>query len=452
MNRRRFLQAAAAGGLALPLLPSIAHDASAQGSGAPLRFVVFFYELGAFLDEWSPTGSETSMDLDAGLPAGTSVLSPLSAVQDDLVVVSGLNNPLHDITDGAGHDRKKSLLTNMPSTFGTFPNGAPGDVNGWAAGPSIDRVIMQRMGPVTPLTALDVIVGESDPSTTTVISYEGADAPVQSRYVDPAQLFDSIFASFTPPGGMPAMPSEEERRNTRRRRLLDTVGETFSHYRKRLGTDDRARLDQHAAALADLRDRIGVTSMPAAGCVKPQPPGATNIWDIDATADLFTDQVAMALACDLTRVATINLSTTGHSDWGFTGGTTYADWHTFVHDNFDNPAERPTIRNVMRWHMEKLSRFLQTLKAMPEGDGSVLDNTVVLAVSDLGNAGAHSAYQLPVLVAGGAAGQLTTGRHLQRPGLPLSDLLVSLLRLFGHDDVTFGDAAFCNGPLNGFVG
>ena len=454
-DRRRFLVGAGGAVLALPFVDLWSHVAHASPDTGPLRLLVFFHEAGTLVDEWTPAQSGTSFDLTSGLPAGEGVLSPLTPFQDRIVVVSGLSTPTGDLdTSLSGHGRSKvGLLTGVHEVPGAGPEG------GWADGPSVDEVIASRLGPITPKRSIHTIVGETDVTRDNVVFFAGPDTPVTSREPDPVALYANLFGNFMEPGQMPDPAAEAELR--RKRSVLDAVGESFKSYRARLGSEQRQRLDAHASYVRDIEQRLQSSMVPpAGGCAKPGALSAVDLFDHDTTCKRFADLIAMAFACDLTRVAAIQLATTHNYQFPWAGvdipyasNPSYGNWHDYVHDPVENQSQedRRVKRAILRWHMDQLAYVLAQLDGIPEGDGTVLDNTLVVSLSDHGHAGYHYWWDLPVVLAGGACGRLQTGRHVPAPGRSNHDLLVSILNLFGYDDTSFGLPQFNSGGLSGIA-
>lgn len=474
-DRRRFLKGAGAATLALPFAGLWGESARAAGGSAPQRLLIFFHENGSVMrsptfdvngnpvpeiDEFTPSGTGRNFDLSSGLPAGEGVLSPLAPFQDKLVVVSGLGTPTAELPTGlSGHGKSKvGLLTGVGET-----PGAPDPNNPrFADGPSIDQVISQRIGNVTPKGPMHTIIGESHVSHDNVVLFAGPGDPVTSREPDPVALYSQLFNGFVDPGdpNADAARAAAEARLRRKRSILDATLENFSSYRRNLGTDGRQRLDAHASYVRDIEQRLALpmNPAPAQGCADPGRPAGADLGQQDVVGNNFADLLTMAFACDLTRVASIHYATTHNYQFPWAGvqvpyeNTGHANVHDYMHDVYAFDGIHRTVkRGIIRWHMEQLAYLLNALDSIPEGDGTLLDNTLILSLSDHGDAGAHAHWNLPVVLAGRACGNLDTGRHLAFPGGSNNDLLVSIMNLFGYDDTTFGRADMSSGGLSGLA-
>lgn len=445
IQRRKFLAGLGAASLSLPFLPYMQRIAGAAPSTSPIRLIVFFHEAGTLVDEWKPGAG---FNLTGAVPASEALLGPLEPFKDKLVVLSGLATPTAELpTNLSGHGRSKVGLLTGEGVVG-------GAMEGWSNGPSVEQVYAERLGPVTPKRSVDVQIGETQVTTDTIISFSAADQPVTSREADPKALYDTLFSGLS-------SPTDPNAQNKLQRDLavLGAAQENFQTFRERLGGSDRQRLDAHSGYLKDIEDRLKTNGSGGAGCQKPTLPGSVDLGNHDTTGKLFADLVTMALACDLTRVATIAFNTTSNYQFPWTGvsipyaGTTYGNWHDYIHDPVENQplSDRQVKRAILRWHMEQLAYLLNALDSIPEGNGTLLDNTLVLSLSDHGDAAYHYTWDLPVILAGGAGGALKTGRHLDVPGTSNNDLLVSILNILGYDDKTFGRSEYCSGGVPGLL-
>jgi hypothetical protein len=258
--------------------------------------------------------------------------------------------------------------------------------------------------------------------------------------------------------------------------ILDGVQEDFNRVREQLGAEDRARLDAHATFVRETE--AGLAQVVSAGCAPPtgidptpgfyNDPAAEGIsrGDADGGAagvstgakvplkgDAMTDLLVTAMACDLTRVGTMQWSDSEAKFMlGFlqdeSGQSLVDHHHGYQHDRGFQPGSLEIIYN---FYMQKLAYLLQKLDAVDEGNGSLLDNSLVMAVSEIQMPENHAQNNQPFLLAGKAGGQLETQRWLQVDSQPHNNLLVSILNMFGVPDQTFGHPDFCTGPLSGLV-
>jgi hypothetical protein len=289
----------------------------------------------------------------------------------------------------------------------------------------------------------------------TVISYRGADEPVSNEN-SPWSMFDAAFSELG------TDPIELERRRTRRQSVLDVVGGQYERVTPRLSLDDRRKLEQHLEAVRDIETRLGNAGADLGGsCAVPTLGERVSDSDpslLPVIGRMQMDLLAMSLACDVTRVATLQWSASTNNrpypflsyDEGSGPQPIVGDEHILGHEPYSNVHAWGKLRVIRRWYMEQLAYLLGKLDAIPEGDGTMLDNTIVLLASELSEGNSHSHMDTPFLIAGGGGADLATGRRLDIAGdVSHNDLFVSLLNTMGIEDTRFGDPAFCTGPLAG---
>jgi hypothetical protein len=169
--------------------------------------------------------------------------------------------------------------------------------------------------------------------------------------------------------------------------------------------------------------------------------------------EIMTDLLVAALACDLTRVGTLQYSDSEAKFMlGFlqdsSGASLKDHHHGYQHDRGFQPE---ALEIIYRFYMEKFAYLLQKLDSVQEGDGTLLDNSLVLSITEIQMPETHGQNNMPFILAGGAGGKLESGRWLQVPSTPHNNMLVSILNLFGLPDTTFGHPDYCTGPLSGLV-
>jgi hypothetical protein len=164
----------------------------------------------------------------------------------------------------------------------------------------------------------------------------------------------------------------------------------------------------------------------------------------------MSDLLVMALGCDITRVASLQWSRSV-SNTRFTWLGIETGHHDLSHHGDDDEAAVEALTSINQWYATQFAALLTKLARVPEGDGTMLDNTLLLWCNELGKGNTHSRNDAPYVLAGGAGGALEAGRFLEYDEQPHNDLLVSLLNLMGIDDETFGNPEWCNGPLAGLV-
>ncbi len=439
LTRRNVLRGSAGIAVALPFLESLP-SARAADSEAPLRYLGFMHPQGTLVGEWTPT--ETGSDYT--LPA---ILSPLESVRDSVVVVSGVDNPaagLHVASNGHVSSGRSIFTAAGPSPISDF---AP-----FADGPSIDQVIAERIAAPTPYRSLQFGIGGSDVGEYQAL-YAGPGDPVPLDH-DPASIFDLLFTDFQV--GEPPTPSAAQRLRARRQSVLDAVRDNFTSLQNRVSASDRIRLEAHADKIRQLEQQVGGTGDATLSCEIPQleiPAGydSRNDSQDDISSRLLTDLMVMAIACDLTRVGTLQYTNYHGPRYEWLGQAIpgpYDQWHAMVHD-IPNANDLTAARAVFTWYMEELAYLVDQLSQLADAGGTtLLDNMIVYSVSELGDGASHATNRLPVVLAGGACGQLETGRHVRADGGRIGELYVSFLNMFGAPDTSFGEPGLCSGPLD----
>ncbi len=422
-SRRRFLRGVLGGaavGVGLPWLEFMAHPAKANAAGTdafPRRFVLFFWGNGMLPDRWVPTGTGADYTL-------SEQLEPLASIREHVTVISGMAVKTPNIAaHGSG-----------PAGFLAGGPLVPDGTELVYAGPTIDQVIANEVGGNTVFRSLEIAVEEgarglSHASPTSV-------NPAESN---PRVLFERLFGgSFRAPGEEPIVdPTLSLRRS-----VLDAVSDDVRRLQRRVGTADKARLDQHFTAVRDLELRVArlLEDPPnLAACSRPQAPGDYPPIDgrpqMSALTAVMADMAAMSLACDQTRVLSLWYSSPVNNIL-YPGAS--AGHHGLTHDE---PGDQPTVNMIVRSIMGDFATFVQRLAAVDEGDGTLLDHTGILATSDVSQGRNHSIDEYPVLLAGKMGGYLKPGQHyrsasgenVSKVALTMAQGMGLSLPSFGHD-------------------
>jgi len=256
------------------------------------------------------------------------------------------------------------------------------------------------------------------------------------------------------PNSPPEGPTTVAKLRAARQSVLDTVLHDFDRVRARVGADDRVRLDAHAEKIRELEIRLAAMPEPGAACTVPLvalpdtfDPQSSDFDDASMRA--FVDLSVMAIACDLTRVATLHFTNAYDPRFPFLAldiPPVFGNWHTMIHDGPASGYES-TIVTALTWYSSQLAYLLDRLADTPDGEGTLLDRVLVLAISELGDGSTHSFTDLPIVLAGRANGKLATGRHLVATGTDLGGFYTGLLNALGYDDGSFGFAEACGAPL-----
>jgi hypothetical protein len=428
LPRRRFLgflRGLAGGALALPLLDSLT-SGSARALPHPKRLIVFFSANGTIADAWRPTGGENDFVL-------SEILEPLAPHRDQLLILGGVDaeSSYHGPGDnshwnGMGHMLTGTELVDLGG--GVFTGG----------GISVDQYLAKQIGGATKLASLELAVEESPSTVSSRLSYLGASQPVPPES-DPQKVFHRLFGGLSP-----ALQAQ-------RKSVLDAVSDDLGALQPRLGKDDQHKLAAHLDAVRDVEKRLYISPAPTCGSIEL---GRFDVNDLPAIGKEQMDLLVLALACDLTRVVTLQ--------WSQAVSMTRMIWlgiadphHTLSHYPVTDAVAQSKLVQINRWYATQFAYLLQAMKAVPEGDGTLLDNSVVLWCNELGEGSTHSRRNVPYVLAGGAGGALKTGRYLQFPATKKpwhNDLLISLCQAMDVNVSTFGNPAYCHGPIPGLTG
>jgi hypothetical protein len=429
LSRRRFLRGAGGVALGLPFLEALAAR-SASAQTAPLkRFAVFFACNGVNMDRWFPNGAYGALTDAHLMGTANEALLPF---RSKLLFPRGVHmSPRGYSRDGGGgDDHGKGMAHKLTAQFA--------DDSQWLArGPSIDQVLAQRINPgdgAQRQPALTLMVGRP-------AGYRGLDFV---SYTEAGRSVAAInnpwtaYSQFIGLDNRSGPPDPAQERLTRRREsVMDLVRGQFEDLQRAdLSSTDRQKLDQHFSAVRDVEVRLARSAVSCgdspletrANAYRDAGDRVTENLEYPTIADLQVDIMALALACDYTRVATL------HFDRG-SGGPIF-QWegmsHTYSHhklshgktrdDCFDN-STNPNCGNVAgyeemlfqidSWHQRKLARLLSRLDGYTEADGrTVLDNSAILYTNELSNGRAHSFMDLPYIIAGGAAGYFKQSQYV----------------------------------------
>jgi hypothetical protein len=434
-SRRTALRAALAATVGLPWLETFtARPARAQDGGSTC-FLAMFSANGTIHENWAPSGGETDFVLSP-------ILSPLEPHRSDLVIVDGLTQR------GVGGDQHQrgvgGALTGaglLPGSFG----GMAATPSGWAEGPSVDQRIAEAIGVNTPFRSLELGVQVGTADNYGRIAFRAGNQPLSPRE-DPARTFDDLFGASLVPA------AERERRRRRRASVLDFVLADLTRVKSAVSVADRQRLDAHFTYLRQVEQRLDLASTGPA-CALPERPGSASTANdqFPSIGELQLDMLALALACGRTRVASVMWSRSV-SKVRFTWLGIEEDHHRLSHRPDADASAREKLTRINQWYATRLAGLIERLKGYPEGDGTLFDRCLILWFNEFGTGNAHSAARAPYVLAGRAGGALRSGRFLRYSAdLSHNDLLLSLLRVFGLNDETFGRPEWCSGPLPGLV-
>ncbi len=435
LPRRTFLRGMGVS-LALPLLDAMVPAASALANTAakPVRRLGFVYiPNGAVMPSWQPAG-------DGALTELSRTLSPLAPFQDQVIVPIGLSQKQAEaLGDGNGeHSRAGTVWLS-----GVHPKETEGaDVRN---GTTADQIAAQSIGDDTPLTSLELameqtyLIGNCDNGYSCVytnsISWRTPTAP-NPHETNPRIVFERMFGD----GGTP----EERRAQLKEdRSILDWVTADISALRKTLGANDRNSVSEYLDSVREIERRIQVSERQHDETVLELPDRPVGVPEsYDEHARLMFDLLALAFTADITRVFVFTLGKE-QTNRAYPEIGVNAAHHAVSHHQHD-PLKFEQGAKVNQYHVGLTAHFLDRLKSTPDGDGNLLDHSLVLHGGGISDANEHSHIDLPLALVGGAGG-LRGGRVLRHSkDTPMNNLLVSMLERVGVHTDTFGDA---NGRL-----
>lgn len=458
-TRRNLLRGGLAASAAIPLLEA-GQASGQQATTPPTRFVVFAIPNGTRNSLFWPTGTETNFQL----PRLTADLEPWKS---KLVFLKGikmnpsLQNGALGGTLGSEHARGVGgMLTARPLKAGTQFKSFGNTTSGWGSGQSLDQLLVQKLMPKTTFDSLQLGVHVRDTQVRARISYAGADMPIPPRE-DPTDVFARVFGNMT--GGMTGGGTDPAlaRLWAQRKSIFDANNVETERLKSLLGAADRSRLDAHVTYMRQVERRLvgmpGTVTPPGggAGCTKPamQQVDLNNDDLYERAGQIQMDLAVAALACDQTRILTFQWSY-AESEHLFNFLSVTGNHHVISHEFSSTAAAWEAYNKIQIWYMKQFAYFLSKMDSYKEGDRSLLDNSVILFATEIGEATTHDLMMMPYILAGSAGGKIRAGRLLDF-GTTRRDnnqMLVSIAHAMGATDVTsFGDASGATGPLPGLA-
>jgi hypothetical protein len=435
LSRRTFLRGVGVT-LSLPLLDAMlpAQTPLAKTAGKPqIRLGLCFIPHGAVISNWTPIGEGTDFDLSR-------TLMPLAPYKDQLVVISNLAHknaaPAGPGDNGGDHTRSPAVYLN-----GVHPKRTDGaDIR---AGTTIDQMAAEKIGQETPLPSLELaiedfsgLVGSCDVGFScaymNTISWRTPTTPLPME-INPRVVFDRLF-------GDGATPEERLERIEQERSILDAVTSDVRHLEGKLGPSDRNRIGEYLDTVREIERRIQLAEKQnsTSGINVPATPAGIPD-DHETHTKLMFDLMTIAFQADITRISTFMMAREV-SYRTFPMLNLSEPFHPASHHQ-NNPARLENLTKINTYHVSLLAHFLERLRSTPDGDGTLLDHSLVLYGSGMSNSNIHNHSPLPILVAGGAAGKMKGGRHLKYPeNTPMSNLLLTILDKAGVHQESVGDS------------
>lgn len=446
LRRRHFLGAAGNAALATAMAPFVPlfHKPARADKGYPKRLLLIFTGNGTVEREFWPVGDGANFTFKPG-----SITEPLAPFAKKLIFPRGLKRKT---SGGGAHEQNIGGLWTGCGLVSGF---------GYPRGPSIDQVIVNALNPTTAFKSLqfgvqcDSFNPGGNKAVLKCMTYSGSNAPLKPED-NPAAMFSKLMLPATAAAPMPGMPSPElERLLARRKSVLDVLNGDLKGLATRVDGEDRRKLEHHLDSISAIEKRLRMPLAPGptgAGCVAPDRSKA-NFTDAAALADnanfpaildLQNRLAVAALACDRTRIASVqwsrSFSPIRHTWVGVT-----QDHHTLSHKT--DAASMTMQHKLNRWYGERLAELLGYLDSVKEGEGTLLDNTIVCWGNEAAT-GNHAANPGITLTAGGSGGLLKTGQNFDAGAFDHSQLLITFAHAVGATSVnSIGDLGMKGGVI-----
>jgi hypothetical protein len=420
LSRRTILRGAGVT-LALPVLEAMVPVFGARAAGTPVRrFGAVFVPLGERPGFWEPAQTGANFEL-------APIMKPLEKYQSHLTVVSQLCDPLdgHATTVAAwlsGAIPKRTLAENVNN------------------GVTVDQVIADQIGRDTPMRSLELAtedftgwIGGCDPSYScaymNTISWKNATTPMPME-INPRSVFERMF-------GRPGTAAQRKARMATDRSVLDSLIEELGGLRRGLSGQDANRLNDYTENVREIESRIQKAEQQSGTNVEVPDAPVGIPEEFEDHAALMYDLMALAYEADLTRVVTYMKSRDASQRVYPRIGVT--EPHHAMSHHGNNPEKLANLVKVNTHHVTLFARFVEKLASTPDGDGSLLDHTLILYGSGMSESDTHSRINIPTLLVGKGAGLLKGNRHVAAPKeTPMANFLLDLATKFGSQETSFG--------------
>lgn len=446
ISRRTMLRGMGAA-VALPFLDAMISPkraAAAAQATPPVRMACIYFPNGVWQDSWVPSTTGLAYETPYAL-------EPLNPHRAYVNVLSGLDKAASRRGDGH-YAKTANFLTGEPVIKTTGK-----DIS--AGGISMDQLAAQRLGHLTPIPSLElgidpVISGiDSNVGYTRLygsyISWRSPTVPV-AKEINPRFVYERLFGDKDASG--------HETRSTMnmadKQSILDLVLDDSKRLRNRLGRDDQVKIDEYLDSIRAVERRIAFAQNPDPREWKPetQPelaaPPAGIPADFQEHIRIMMDLMVLAFQTDSTRVLSFMFANdVSGRNFSFLPGV--SGGHHDISHHEDKEEKIRQYQEINRWHSAQFAYLLERLRAIPEGEGNLLDNSMILFGSSMSDGNLHNPNNLPILLAGKAGGALKTGYHIASPkNTPLCNLYMTMINAMGIEAESFGDS---NGPLTEII-
>jgi len=427
LSRRTVLKGVGGIALGLPLLDAMVPAATALANTAAkpqTRLGFFYFPHGAVMERWTPaqTGREFAM---------SEILAPLAPYHDQLTVISNLGNKPAE---------SRAVHALVPATWLSCVHPRESITPDMAV--TVDQLAAKHIGQDTPYPSLETATAQGQGvgsacergfgcsySGTLSFSTPSTPLPIESN---PRQLYLRLF-------GQGDSPAERQFVSHQTASLLDMITQETGSLRARLGAADRATLDDYLTSVREIERRVNNAAQGDVSKLKlPEVPGATSD-NFDEHLNLMFDLIALAYQGNLTRVQSFMIAPeVSEQTYGWIGVPDA--FHALSHHGNDE-AKKARLAKIQRYHTEVFAKFVGKLKAMPDGDGSLLDHSILLYGSNMSNSNAHNQYPLPTAILGHGCGTVRGGQHLNfAQRTPLANVHLSILQRAGVPVTSVGDS------------
>ncbi|MBK1855918.1 DUF1552 domain-containing protein [Verrucomicrobiaceae bacterium 5K15] len=427
MQRRTFLKGLGAT-LAIPQLESLHAAQAASAPAAPLRMAFVYAPNGVNLKKWMPSGVGSGYQMAESM-------KPMEKLRDSFQIIGGLD---HDKAKSNGDGAGDHARANATYLTGCQARKTAGD--DIHVGTSVDQIAAQQIGHQTRLPSLELSTdpprksGRCDSGYSCAyqynLSWRSASTPMPAER-NPRAVFEKLFGT----GNAVA----DAKRRARQQSVLDFVLEDAKRMRKKAGFEDRDKLEEYMTAVRDVEQRISRHEnfeVPTTDFQSPSGIPASYREHIRLMYQLMT----LAFRTDSTRISTFLLAHDGSNrsfnEIGISGG------HHSISHHKGNEENLEQIAQIDQFYLEEYARFIAGLKSMQEGNGTMLDNTMIVYGSGIGDGNRHNHNDLPLILAGGGGGSLNPGRyHRVKEGTPMTNLYLAMLERMNVNARRVGDSS-----------
>ncbi|MEM6993297.1 MAG: DUF1552 domain-containing protein [Myxococcota bacterium] len=450
VSRRNFLQGLGLSAAALPFVPIL--ESAAGGKGFPKRLIVFCTTTGMtgrYPGNWAPVGTTNEFSLSPILQplAGGDTVNglPISDLTGDCNFFQGIDMPAYyDSPSVGGHPRGMGVvLTGTPIMEGKMFSGGGPDTAGWAGGKSVDQELADAIGQDTAFSSIELGVKNTGGvgHLRYVLSYRDAASPLPVDS-DPYAVFDRLF------GDLGLDPADLAKLKAERLSVIDFLDRDLARFQSKISMADKHKMDAHLDSLRGIEMQLNAEVLP---CEVPEVAPGINVNSLPDVGRVQMDMIISAMSCGLTNVASLMWGAAPLSDVFTWVPGVDTGFHELSHaGTLDEPLQ-DQLQSIANWYTQQYAYLLQRLKDIPEGDGTMLDNTLVLWTTENSQSNNHNANNMPYVLAGNAGGAIETGRFMQYDSVPHNELFVSICQALGHDIDQFGDPQYGSGGLVGLL-